>query len=100
MSNIKHPAHYTKGTIETIDHIRDILTPEMFLGFCLGNVIKYISRWQDKNGAEDLRKASVYLNWAIESAESTDVSTIYVQQDGTYFTQNCAELTRGQTDES
>ncbi len=64
---VMHPAHYTSGTIETIDYIRDKLTCEQFIGYCIGNAMKYISRF-DKKGKpiEDLKKATVYINWAIE----------------------------------
>lgn len=68
MDNINHPEHYA-GKIETIDFIEDKLGPG-FIPYCLGNVIKYISRY-DKKGKplEDLKKAAVYLNWAIEKLE-------------------------------
>lgn len=65
--NVKHPGHYTVGDIEVIDYIRDKLTPAEFTGYCIGNVIKYVSRWRHKGGTEDLRKAEVYLNWAIDN---------------------------------
>lgn len=65
-NNVNHPSHYTSGDIEVIDYIRDKLTEEEFAGYCIGNVIKYISRWRLKGGIEDLRKADVYLGWAIE----------------------------------
>ena len=32
------------------------------LGFCEGNVVKYISRWKQKNGREDLLKARHYID--------------------------------------
>ena len=38
------------------------------LGFCEGNILKYITRWKDKGGIEDLRKAKHYMNMLIESA--------------------------------
>jgi hypothetical protein len=31
------------------------------IGFCEGNVIKYVRRWKEKNGVEDLMKAKEYL---------------------------------------
>ena len=31
------------------------------IGYCEGNVIKYVSRWKDKGGLEDLRKAKHYI---------------------------------------
>lgn len=66
---VNHPNHYTSGDIETIDYIRDKLTPEEYQGYCVGNVMKYTSRWRKKDGVQDLEKAAVYLQWAIESAK-------------------------------
>jgi len=63
---VDHPKHYTQGAIETIDYIRDTLSREEFTGYCIGNCLKYLSRWRHKGGIEDLEKASVYLAWAIE----------------------------------
>ena len=61
-NTVNHPDHYTKGKkIEPIKVIED-----WDLGFCLGNVIKYVSRYKHKNGKEDLKKALTYLKWAIE----------------------------------
>lgn len=68
-NNINHPNHYTNGEIETIDYIRDKLSIVEFIGYCIGNVLKYVSRWRLKGGVEDLEKAAVYLNWAIERAK-------------------------------
>lgn len=65
---VNAPSHYV-GKIECIDYLRDKLTPEEFIGFCMGNVLKYSSRWRKKDGVQDLKKAKVYLDWAIESAE-------------------------------
>jgi hypothetical protein len=36
------------------------------LGFCEGNVVKYVTRWKDKGGEADLRKAIHYLELLIE----------------------------------
>ena len=72
--NVKHPAHYTDGGIETIDYIRAKLTPEEFIGYCKGNALKYISRAGKKGDAsEDLAKAAVYLGWASDTP--TDAKT-------------------------
>lgn len=68
MDAVNHPSHYTDKQIEVIDYIRDTQTQEEFVGYCLGNVIKYVSRWRKKGGVEDLKKAQVYLGWAIEKA--------------------------------
>lgn len=68
---VNAPSHYT-GKIECIDYLRDKLTKEEFTGFCMGNVLKYSSRWRKKDGLQDLKKAKVYLEWAIENEEKSD----------------------------
>ena len=69
---VQHPSHYTHGGIECIDAIRASMTADGFCDYCKGNIIKYIWRWRDKGGVEDLRKASVYLNWLINAAEGKE----------------------------
>ena len=66
---VQHPSHYTQGGIECIDAIKASMTADGFCDYCKGNIIKYIWRWRDKGGVEDLRKASVYLGWLINAAE-------------------------------
>lgn len=65
---VNNPSHYV-GKIECIDYLREKLTQEEFTGFCMGNVLKYSSRWRKKDGLQDLKKAQVYLGWAIENEE-------------------------------
>ena len=69
---VNHPSHYTHGGVECIDAIRASMTADGFCDYCKGNIIKYIWRWRDKGGVEDLRKASVYLNWLINAAEGKE----------------------------
>ena len=69
---VQHPSHYTQGGIECIEAIRASMTADGFCDYCKGNIIKYIWRWRDKGGVEDLRKASVYLNWLINAAEGKE----------------------------
>lgn len=66
---VNHPNHYCQGGIECIKAIEASMPPDGFQDYCKGNVLKYIWRWRDKAGVEDLKKARVYLNWLIESAE-------------------------------
>ena len=50
--------------VMNIQPIEFILANE--LGFCEGNVIKYLCRYKRKNGLEDLKKARQYLDFLIE----------------------------------
>ena len=70
---VNHPSHYTSGGIECIDAIEASMTAEAFKGFCKGNAMKYIWRYEKKGSVESLQKAIWYLNKLIE-VESSDVS--------------------------
>jgi CRISPR/Cas system-associated protein Cas5 (RAMP superfamily) len=61
-----NPTHY-KGTIECIDAIESTMTKEAYRGYLKGNVLKYMWRYEKKNGVEDLEKAEWYLKRLIES---------------------------------
>lgn len=64
-----NPSHYKTGGIETIDYIEAKLGVDGAFSYCLGNVLKYVSRAGKKNIAterEDLEKAQWYLNKALE----------------------------------
>jgi hypothetical protein len=58
------PKHYSQWKIEPITFIM-----ENDLGFCEGNIIKYIMRWQMKNGITDLKKARQYIDFIIKKEE-------------------------------
>lgn len=69
---VSKPSHYNQYGIEAIDAIRASLGPVGFQAYCKGNVIKYLWRYEYKNGLEDLKKAQVYLNWMVESKGATE----------------------------
>lgn len=72
---VREQEHYTGCTFQPIDVIRGNLNREMVKGFYLGNIIKYIFRFQRKDGLKDLQKAKVYLDWLIELLESEKENT-------------------------
>jgi len=63
---VEKPAHYRKYKLETIDNIRNSSTHEEFTGFLKCNIKKYIDRYPDKDGINDLKKARWYLDKWIE----------------------------------
>lgn len=66
---INSPSHYTSGGIEAIDYIKAKLGTDGCIAYCLGNVIKYVSRAGKKDvqkELEDLKKAQWYLNKAVQ----------------------------------
>ena len=66
---VNHPSHYmAPGGMETIDVISAFTAdPQGLIAFDIGNAIKYICRFNKKNGTEDLKKAIWYLNDAINN---------------------------------
>jgi len=73
---INHPAHYTQGKVECIDAI-ECATKRLdgFDGYCIGNVIKYVWRWKDKDGVESLKKARWYLDRVISHLEGSELDS-------------------------
>ena len=68
---VNHPSHYTKGSIECIDAIDSATTCKSGIeAVCVANVIKYLWRYEEKNGLEDVKKAQWYLNKLISELES------------------------------
>jgi hypothetical protein len=59
-------AHYRDKGIQPIIYIH-----ANNLGFCEGNVVKYVTRWREKNGIADLEKAKHYLELLIELHANT-----------------------------
>lgn len=64
MDKINHPNHYTTKSMESIEVIK-VMTENLsgFAGYCMGNVIKYLYRFENKGGIEDLKKANKYIEF-------------------------------------
>lgn len=69
---IRNPAHYTVYPVQPIEIARH-------LGFCMGNVVKYVLRAPFKGGVEDCNKALRYLRWEQE-------------QNGTYIEEDSVDI--------
>ena len=71
---VSHPPHYQSETgLEVIDVI-EAFTADLkgIEATDTGNVIKYICRWNSKNGVEDLEKAQWYLNHLINHIKNKE----------------------------
>ena len=55
-------SHYNNKAIQPIEYI---LANK--LGFCEGNIIKYVTRYTEKNGLDDLAKARHYVDFLISN---------------------------------
>ena len=62
LNNIQHGGdHYRNKAIQPWDFIA-----ANHLGYFEGNIVKYVSRWREKGGIQDLEKARHYLDKLIE----------------------------------
>jgi hypothetical protein len=58
-----NPDHYKQGEIECIDAIEAAVVNKMGIeAVCTANIIKYLWRYENKNGVEDVEKARWYTN--------------------------------------
>jgi hypothetical protein len=64
--NVNRPKHYRKGKVECIDAIKSA-TGDGYQFYLQGNIIKYMWRFNHKNGLEDLQKAQWYLSELIKT---------------------------------
>ena len=70
---VNHPAHYTQGGIECIDALKAATVSKTGIeAVCTANVIKYLWRYEEKNGIEDVKKARWYIDRLIRELEEKE----------------------------
>lgn len=71
--NVNHPNHYQNiAGVEAIDILNDVVKDlQGKQAAMLWNAMKYLLRFQKKNGVEDLKKAQNYLQYLIDDIEAT-----------------------------
>lgn len=73
MADAINPSHYKQGKVECIDALESATVNKTGLeAVCVANVIKYLWRYEAKNGLEDIRKAQWYLAKLIDYLEHKD----------------------------
>ena len=72
---VNHPQHYTQGGIECIDALKAATVGKRGIeAVCVANVIKYLWRYEEKNGIEDIRKAKFYIERLLKELEESQQS--------------------------
>ena len=68
---VNHPAHYKAANGLEVINVIEAFTAKLtgIQATDTGNIIKYICRWKEKNGLEDLKKAQWYLDHLINIIE-------------------------------
>ena len=64
-TNVKRQKHYEQYEIQPVDYIVATLGP----GWLVGNVIKYVMRYNEKNGRQDILKAMHYLEMLLNHVD-------------------------------
>lgn len=80
--NVNHPDHYQNiAGVEAIDILNDVVKdlPGKQAAM-LWNTLKYLLRFQKKNGVEDLKKAQNYLQWLIDDIEELQGADKNIQE--------------------
>lgn len=68
---VNHPFHYTQGGIECIDALKAATVSKTGIeAVCTANAIKYLWRYEEKNGIEDVKKARWYIDRLIKELEN------------------------------
>ena len=68
---VNHPSHYTQGNIECIDALKAATVSKTGIeAVCTANAIKYLWRYEEKNGIEDVKKARWYIDRLIKELEN------------------------------
>ena len=68
---VNHPAHYNQGGIECIDALKAATVSKTGIeAVCTANAIKYLRRYEEKNGIEDIKKARWYIDRLIKELEN------------------------------
>lgn len=87
-----NPDHYKNQTsLECIEAMEIIFGPKAVIDFCICNAWKYIWRWKNKNGQEDLEKADWYITKALHLRDSRSVEFKYDQQLNGIYDYICTE---------
>ena len=67
---VNHPSHYMQGGIECIDALEAAtINLKGIEAVCTANAIKYLWRWKEKGGIEDLEKSKWYIDRLIKKME-------------------------------
>lgn len=94
IDNVNHPSHYCQGGIECIDALKAATVGKTGIeAVCVANVIKYLWRYEEKNGIEDVNKAQWYINRLIqELKEKKENNTFYDPNDVVGDCNECANF--------
>lgn len=68
-----NPSHYQRDGMECIDAIKAaVQNLSGAEAYCTGSAIKYLWRWKEKGGKDDLNKAKWFIQNMVDDIEEID----------------------------
>lgn len=96
-----NPDHYKSQTsLECIEAMEIMFGKKAVIDFCLCNAFKYIWRWKNKNGKEDLDKARWYLHKADSYVDTKDYQDDVIENMNEYIRKEKGEMENEQKQKS
>lgn len=93
------PDYYHQGNVDVIKFGEENFSEEELKGFYRMNVLKYVTRFDKKNGLQDLEKAKFYLNKLVDMNEeqvpdeiSVDNSIPFPEDELKYFLRSLSDI--------
>lgn len=79
IDNVNNPPHYKAKAVQLVLDFEPI-TILKDLPFCKGNAIKYVLRYKNKNGLEDLKKAEYYIKADTKIAKPSCIEALVITE--------------------
>lgn len=79
IDNVNNPPHYKDKKVQLVLDFEPI-TILKDLPFCKGNAIKYVLRYKNKNGLEDLKKAEYYIKADTKVAKPSTIEALVITE--------------------
>ena len=79
IDNVNNPQHYKAKKVQLV-LVFEPITILKDLPFCKGNAIKYVLRYKNKNGLEDLKKAEYYIKADHKIAKPGNIETLVITE--------------------
>ena len=79
IDNVNNPQHYKAKRVQLVLDFEPI-TILKDLPFCKGNAIKYVLRYKNKNGLEDLKKAEYYIKADTKIAKPSCIEALVITE--------------------
>lgn len=71
-NNVENPSHYDGNGVDCKTALRSVIGSEGMIDYWWGCAFKYLWRWKNKNGVEDLHKCIQCILYLMDEKDGTD----------------------------